>query len=1001
MRSRAVWWRMVFAAGLGIACILSLVSCEWIGSLLQGDQPVATGSVGASGGTITVEDEDSVLVGLSVVVPEQGFSSATEINIRESQTAVAAPSGARSCGSSSFELASTGEILSTVRIDVPFDPSSMGEGEELILAWETEDGRWGLVFADSVDTETGVATFSLEHFSKYTLYFVTQAALAGTSLVRIDTRFDPYDDGFPIMNAGASLGAGKCYGMVLFTAWYYELLQNGASVPSLRFRYGSDEATKLAIDTQDAIGSQFSDKYFGDSEMKDVYQIVEEMRTTNLPVPVAVRNDDGMHAVLAYRWDGLKLYCFDPNAYIPEDESPEEVRADFDVAEIEQVNGRWQCTGADGTLFPDVSRCSGLDKYGGDMAGVYADWNPTGVEISISTILGDGPEDVITAGTEVEVCLKVENVGHEISSCVFLDVAPSGRQSEPIYDAHEADEDVWWGAWTGTKYARFRFTIPEEAAGGLYRIRAVCRDIGYAVDSLGQPVIYGSTGGTMQAGLEDAWIDAFAVCMPPPTPTGLVASDGESLGRIALEWDDDDSVFTYRLYRSSTETGSYKQVYVGPDATWEDTDVRPGSSYFYQVEAWTEDLPSEERAGPVEGSTAVLLPPSGVQGSHGAFPDRYRISWDVDPEIDEYEVAQCRWATGNFIEMERRTQEGYWDQTVISDDHYYYRVRAWYAGDCSEWSETVESWIDPAALVPDSPRGLTATQGDYSSKIKLRWDTSDGGDLYRIERAGSRSGSYEMLDEVADDPWEDLEPGPGETFWYRLSVKRDGQWSEPCDPVKGYTSDPDHPGSDSDPEPGPGNSSTVGFWSGSGYLSGTATVRSGGYSDAQSLYGDLRLQHEITGLIGSSVSGQWRFKPDSNVVDDEFEDLYAVLDTFMPYTSGQVIAGRLILVSEDSISEQTTIDGESIRLTLEARVAFTLNVNSSGHLVGSGDLNWTLQIRLLSTGETVQATVDGTISGIDMTRASRSTPWMVDPMEADSLGNWWDRFASWCLRMRE
>ena len=371
----------------------------------------------------------------------------------------------------------------------------------------------------------------------------------------------------------------------------------------------------------------------------------------------------------------------------------------------------------------------------------------------------------------------------------------------------------------------------------------------------------------------------------------------------------------------------------------------------------------------------------------------------MDPEIDEYEVAQCRWATGNFLVMERRTTEGHWDQTVVSDDHYYYRVRAWYRGDCSDWSETVESWIDPEALVPDPPEGLSATQGDYASKIKLRWDTSDDGDLYRIERAGSRSGSYEVLDEVSDDPWEDLEPGPGETFWYRLSVKRDGQWSDPCDPVKGYTTDPEDPLPD--PDPGTGGSSAVGFWSGTGDLSGTITARSGGYVDQQSLYGDLHMQHDVTGIIGSSVSGQWRFKPETNAIDDEMEDLYAVLDTFMPYTSGQYIGGRLVLVSEDSISEQATIEGQSIRFTLDARVAFTLNVNSSGHLVGSGDLNWTLNIRLPSTGESASATVSATISQIDMVRTSRSAPWAQNVFASQSSEAKWERAAAWCLRRLE
>jgi hypothetical protein len=72
---------------------------------------------------------------------------------------------------------------------------------------------------------------------------------------------------------------------------------------------------------------------------------------------------------------------------------------------------------------------------------------------------------------------------------------------------------------------------------------------------------------------------------PPDIPAGL-AVVGTGVTSLTLSWDACDDATGYKLYRSTTPSGSYTEVYSGTAADFVDSGLGYAVTYYYQVSAW-------------------------------------------------------------------------------------------------------------------------------------------------------------------------------------------------------------------------------------------------------------------------------------------------------------------------------------------------------------------------------------------------------------------------------
>lgn len=70
----------------------------------------------------------------------------------------------------------------------------------------------------------------------------------------------------------------------------------------------------------------------------------------------------------------------------------------------------------------------------------------------------------------------------------------------------------------------------------------------------------------------------------PATPTGL-SSDVIGPTNIVMIWNTSIGATGYKLYRATTIGGSYTLIYTGASATFNDTGLSLGTTYYYKVSA--------------------------------------------------------------------------------------------------------------------------------------------------------------------------------------------------------------------------------------------------------------------------------------------------------------------------------------------------------------------------------------------------------------------------------
>lgn len=127
-----------------------------------------------------------------------------------------------------------------------------------------------------------------------------------------------------------------------------------------------------------------------------------------------------------------------------------------------------------------------------------------------------------------------------------------------------------------------------------------------------------------------------------------------------------------------------------------------------------------------------------------------------------------------------------WDVSGLPEGSYYVRAFATdTSGNRSEYSQVVEYIVDWTA--PSVPTGFTATS--TSGYVELKWDgpTEDDVEQYRVYRALSESGPYEVLESrVVYLSYRDRLAVPGEIYFYKLTVlDYAGNESEAAGPVVG------------------------------------------------------------------------------------------------------------------------------------------------------------------------------------------------------------------------
>ena len=264
------------------------------------------------------------------------------------------------------------------------------------------------------------------------------------------------------------------------------------------------------------------------------------------------------------------------------------------------------------------------------------------------------------------------------------------------------------------------------------------------------------------------------------------ASNGTRRDGVMLDWALVKGATHYKIYRSTSLTGTkvFSSWYAGN--SFLDSSALPGITYYYWVTAATSSTGEGESnfsvpdEGYVAASNAVLTPV--IDASDGSRYGGIALKWPAVTGATHYKVyrsanedgtgmASSGWITGTYV----------FDGSISSGQTYYYWVKAATSvngANASGLSDHDTGYAaNPEAIL--TPAYINASDGTRSDGIALNWPSVTGATHYRVYRSktefgtkvySSWFGGTSLLDNTA-------ESGQSYFYWVQSATSSSGAYA--------------------------------------------------------------------------------------------------------------------------------------------------------------------------------------------------------------------------------
>jgi fibronectin type 3 domain-containing protein len=297
---------------------------------------------------------------------------------------------------------------------------------------------------------------------------------------------------------------------------------------------------------------------------------------------------------------------------------------------------------------------------------------------------------------------------------------------------------------------------------------------------------YGSSSATKRPVLEVQYSDP---------PTNVQATDGTYSDRVRISWSSVAGATAYEVWRhTSNSSGSATKIGDPTSSPFDDTTAVTGTTYYYWVKA--KNAANTSGFSFSNSGYRQVSPPSaptGVSASDGTYTDRVRVSWNSSSGATAYEVwRHTSNSSGSASKIGDPSSSPYDDTTAVAGTTYYYWVKAKNTGGTSGFSSSNSGYRQVSP--PSAPTGVSASDGTYTDRVRVSWNSSSGATAYEVWRHTSNSsGSATKIGDPTSSPYDDTTTVAGTTYYYWLKAKNAGGTSGFSSSDSGYRRTPDPP----------------------------------------------------------------------------------------------------------------------------------------------------------------------------------------------------------------
>src|SRR6185369_11227251 len=211
-------------------------------------------------------------------------------------------------------------------------------------------------------------------------------------------------------------------------------------------------------------------------------------------------------------------------------------------------------------------------------------------------------------------------------------------------------------------------------------------------------------------------------------------------GQVGLNRSASSVATRYNVKRSTTSGGPYTTIASPTIASYTDTGVTNGTTYYYVVSAVNTSGESAN-SSQVNATPQMAVPAVPTNLAATAGSGQVGLSWSASSGATSYNVKRSTTSGGPYTTIASPTTTSYTDTGVTNGTTYYYVVSA--VDTSGESANSSQVNATPQLGVPAVPTNLTATAG--SGQVGLSWSASSGATSYNVKRSTTSGGPYTTI----------------------------------------------------------------------------------------------------------------------------------------------------------------------------------------------------------------------------------------------------------------
>ena len=243
----------------------------------------------------------------------------------------------------------------------------------------------------------------------------------------------------------------------------------------------------------------------------------------------------------------------------------------------------------------------------------------------------------------------------------------------------------------------------------------------------------------------------------------ITVTNTASTGKVKISWPAVKNVEEYKVYRATSEDGTYSLVKTTTATSYTDSTAKVGTTYYYKVKAMSSNSSAHSAYSQILPGIRDLVRPT-VEVSNVASTGKIKLTWAAVTGTVGYEVYRAEGEEGEYALVTTTDALTWTDSTAVAGTTYSYRVKALAA---NEEAHSALSAVD--TLTCDLARTtLTLSTEEVTGRNVATWTAVEGATYYRLYRATSKTGTYSKIAEVEGTTFTDTTATAGKTYYYKV-----------------------------------------------------------------------------------------------------------------------------------------------------------------------------------------------------------------------------------------